>query len=116
LNQPTSVTPAEELRLNTSTPITPVASQNDLGVLGGDLSGFPNGRRPIDDVVTISLRVAMGVLLSPYNGGASDPDPASDVSRQLHYTDGVEPNPANYLSAFPYLNSPLGGSPTSAND
>ena len=116
LNQPTSVTPAEELRLNTSTPITPVASQNDLGVLGGDLSGFPNGRRPIDDVVTISLRVAMGVLLSPYNGGASDPGPASDVSRQLHYTDGFEPNPANYLSAFPYLNSPLGGSPTSAND
>jgi hypothetical protein len=116
LNQPATVTPAEELRLNTSTAVTPAASQNDLGALGGDVSGFPNGRRPIDDVVTISLRVAMGVLLTPYNGGASDPDPASDVSRQLHYTDGVEPNPANYLTAFPYLNTPLGGSPTSAND
>jgi hypothetical protein len=56
------------------------------------------------------------VLLTPYNGGASDPDPASDGSRQLQYTDGVEPNPANYLTAFPYLNTPLGGSPTSAND
>jgi hypothetical protein len=116
LNQPANVTAAEELRLNTSTPPTPVASQNDLGVLGGDLAGFPNGRRPIDDVVTIELRVAMGVLLAPFNGSASDPDPASDVSRQLHYTDGVEPNPADYLPVFPYVNTPLGGSPTSAND
>jgi hypothetical protein len=116
LNQPANVTAAEELRLNTSTPPTPVASQNDLGVLGGDLAGFPNGRRPIDDVVTIELRVAMGVLLAPFNGSASDPDPASDVSRQLHYTDGVEPSPADYLTVFPYVNTPLGGSPTSAND
>ena len=116
LNQPLSVTPAEELRLNTSTAVTPLASQNDLGVLGGDTSGFPNGRRPIDDVVDITLRAAMGALLSPFDGSTSDPDPASDASRQLGYTDGVEPNPANYLSVFPYLNTPLAGSPTSAND
>jgi hypothetical protein len=116
LNQPLSVTPAEELRLNTSTAVTPIATQNDLGVLGGDLSGFPNGRRPIDDVVDIELRVAMGVLLTPFDGSASDPDPASDASRQLGYTDGVEPNPANYLTVFPYLNTALAGSPTSAND
>jgi hypothetical protein len=116
VNQPKAVTPAEELRLNTSTAVTPIATQNDLGVLGGDLAGFPNGRRPIDDVVDIELRVAMGVLLSPFDASATDPDPASDASRQLHYTDGVEPNPANYLAAFPYLNTPLGGSPTSAND
>jgi hypothetical protein len=116
LNQPLSVTPAEETRLNTSTPATPIAMQNDLGVLGGDTAGFPNGRRPIDDVVDIELRVAMGVLLSPFDGSSSDPDPASDASRQLHYTDGAEPNPANYLSVFPYLNTPLGGSPTSVND
>ena len=38
------------------------ASQNRLGVLGGDNAGFPNGRRPGDDVVDIELRVAMGVL------------------------------------------------------
>lgn len=116
LNQPVKPAAAEELRLNTSTAVTPIASQNDLGVLGGDLSGFPNGRRPIDDVVDIELRVAMGVLLSPFDGSASDPDPASDASRQLHYTDGAEPNPANYLPAFPYLNTALAGSPTSAND
>jgi hypothetical protein len=116
LNQPTKPTPAEELRLNTSTAVTPMASQNDLGVLGGDNSGFPNGRRPIDDVVAIELRVAMGVLLAPFNGSSADPDPASDASRQLHYTDGVEPDPANYLAAFPYLNTALAGSPTSVND
>ena len=116
LNQPVKATAAEELRLNTSTTVTPMASQNDLGVLGGDLSGFPNGRRPIDDVVDITLRVAMGVLLSPFDGSAKDPDPTSDGSRQLHYTDGAEPNPANYLAAFPYLNTALAGSPTSAND
>jgi hypothetical protein len=116
LNQPLTVTAAEELRLNTSTAVTPIASQNDLGVLGGDTSGFPNGRRPIDDVVDITLRVAMGVLLTPFDGSSSDPDPASDASRQLSYTDGAEPNPANYLPAFPYLNTPIAGSPTSAND
>ena len=116
LNQPPNVTASEMLRLNTSTAVTPIASQNDLGVLGGDTSGFPNGRRPIDDVVDIELRVAMGALLSPFDGSASDPDPSSDASRQLSYTDGAEPNPANYLTAFPYLNTPIAGSPTSAND
>jgi hypothetical protein len=116
LNQPAHVTPAEELRLNTSTPPTAFAAQNDLGVLGGDLGGFPNGRRPIDDVVTIELRVAMGVLLSPFDGSSADPDPSSDASRQLHYTDGVEPIPGDYLTVFPYVNTPLAGSPTSAND
>ncbi|HEY3731687.1 MAG TPA: DUF4331 domain-containing protein [Steroidobacteraceae bacterium] len=116
LNKPMSGTAAEELRLNTSTAVTAQGSQNDLGVLGGDLSGFPNGRRPIDDVVDIELRVAMGVLLMPFDGSSMDPDPGSDASRQLHYTDGAEPNPANYLAAFPYLNTALGGSPTSVND
>jgi hypothetical protein len=113
LNQPQHVTPSEMLRLNTSTPVTPRASQNDLGVIGGDVAGFPNGRRPIDDVVTIALRAAMGILLTPYDGSASDPDPSSDASRQLHYTDGAEPNPANYLTVFPYLMTPIAGSPTS---
>ncbi len=116
LNQPLNVTPAEELRLNTSIAAVPMAAQKDLGVLAGDTAGFPNGRRPIDDVVDIELRVAMGVLLSPFDGSSTDPDPASDASRQLHYTDGAEPHPANYLPAFPYLNTALAGSPTGPND
>jgi hypothetical protein len=112
VNQPAQVqAPAEELRLNTSTAVTPYPMQKDLGVLAGDLAGFPNGRRPIDDVVDITLRVAMGVLLKPYDGSSTDPDPASDASRQLGYTDGVQANPANFLTAFPYLTTPIPGSP-----
>jgi hypothetical protein len=116
LNQPANVKAAEVLRLNTATAVTPIAMQQDLGVLAGDTSGFPNGRRPLDDVVDIELRVAMGVLLSPFDGSSKDPDPASDASRQLHYTDGALPNPNDYLPAFPYLNTPLAGSPTSTAD
>jgi hypothetical protein len=125
LNKPANQTVGGEmLRLNTSTPVTPSGQQSNLGVLpnvaegfpNGDAAGFPNGRRPFDDVVDIDLRVAMGILLKPYDGSAMDPDPASDASRQLHYTDGAEPQAGNYLTVFPYLNNPLPGSPTSAND
>ncbi len=116
LNKPANVMASEMLRLNTATAPTAVASQSDLGVLGSDSAGFPNGRRPIDDVVDIELRVAMGVLLAPFDASSSDPDPASDGSRQLHYTDGAEPNPADYLTVFPYLNNPLSPSPSSMAD
>jgi Domain of unknown function (DUF4331) len=117
VNQPAHVTaPSEMLRLNTSTAVTAIGRQSDLGVLGADMAGFPNGRRPIDDVVDIELRVAMGALLKPYDGSSTDPDPTSDASRQLHYTDGAEPSASSYLPTFPYLNTPLAGSPTSAND
>jgi hypothetical protein len=67
-------------------------------------------------VVDIELRVAMGVLLSPFDGSAGDPDKTSDASRQLHYTDGALPNPADYLATFPYLNTPLAGSPSGSAD
>jgi len=32
------------------------------------------------------------------------------------YTDGVEPDPTQYLAVFPYLNTPLAGSPVSATE
>ena len=102
----TSVTPSEMLRLNTSLAATPRATQNDLGVLGGDLAGFPNGRRPVDDVVDIALRAAMGVLIP------AGTDPASEASRNLKYTDGARPDPSEYLAVFPYLNHPIPGSPS----
>jgi hypothetical protein len=92
---------AEMLRLNTD--IAPVAkgSQDNLGVIGGDLAGFPNGRRPGDDVVDIELRVAMGVLL-----------PIGDApSGQLAYTDGAYVDDSFFSAAFPYLATPLAGSP-----
>ncbi|HEX4895342.1 MAG TPA: DUF4331 domain-containing protein [Solimonas sp.] len=100
--------PSEMLRLNTAVAATAPAQQKDLGVLAGDNAGFPNGRRPIDDVVDIALRAAMGVLLP------ANVDPESAQSRQLKYTDGARPNPADYLTAFPYLAAPIPGSPSSA--
>ena len=60
LNQPTNVTPAELLRLNTNTPVT--AEPNRLGVLAGDTGGFPNGRRLADDVVDIELQTLEGAI------------------------------------------------------
>lgn len=100
LNMPVGVQPSEMLRLNPAVATTPVGSQDDLGVLGGDLAGFPNGRRPVDDVVDIALRVAMGAL-NPDAPNASAP-----------FTDGVQVDPANLLAEFPYLNTPLPGSTT----
>lgn len=127
LNQPANVTPSEMLRLNTATPPTPPASQNDLGVLGGDLAGFPNGRRPYDDVVDITLRVAEGALCGAVgNCGAEKADPNNGAP----YTDGARaagPDTTNshvtnaikatdtYLDVFPYLNTPIPGSPNSKN-
>ena len=60
LNEDGSV--GEVMRLNTATPATPRNQQNRLGVAGGDLAGYPNGRRPGDDTVDISLRAMMGIL------------------------------------------------------
>jgi hypothetical protein len=127
LNQPASVTPSEMLRLNTGTPPTPPAKQNDLGVLGGDLAGFPNGRRPYDDVVDITLRVAEGALcgvIGNCGSETSDPNhgtPYTDEARSagpdaqhLTVTGAIKPTDT-YLAVFPYLNDPIPGSPNTAN-
>jgi hypothetical protein len=89
----------EMLRLNTSIAPTPLAAQSNLGVLGGDLAGYPNGRRPGDDVVDMSLRVVMGVLL-PANVA-----PAG----QLPYTDGAFVDATYFDDHFPYIRTPLAG-------
>jgi hypothetical protein len=112
VNQPKNVVPAEMLRLNTSIAVTPAASQNVLGVAGGDLAGFPNGRRPADDVVDLSLRVAMGALC--VLTGANDAlkvgcNPGDAPAGGLALTDGVRKAPSNFGSTFPYLTTPLGG-------
>lgn len=102
LNQPKGVKPSEMLRLNTRIPVTDVAQQQNLGVLAGDLGGFPNGRRPGDDVVDIELRVAMGALIA---------DPAKAPNRDLPFTDGATVNAMDFPAAFPYLQTPVAGSP-----
>ena len=99
LNQPAQVRPSEMLRLNTSIAPKTCIHQSNLGVLGGDTAGFPNGRRPGDDVVDIELRVAMGALL-----------PAADApSGQLPFTDGATVKATDFRNTFPYLNTPFPG-------
>ena len=112
LNQPANVVASEMLRLNTSIAPTPAAGQNRLGVLAGDNAGFPNGRRPGDDVVDIELRVAMGVLCTLNLGGCV---PANAPAGALKYTDGAYITSAFFASEFPYLRAPLKGSPNDDN-
>jgi hypothetical protein len=87
---------ADVLRLNTATAPTAKASQNRLGVLGGDNAGWPNGRRPGDDVTDIFLRYLMGANL--------DLSVAPEKNNPL--TDGVLTNANDYLNQFPYLLAP----------
>lgn len=99
---------AEMVRLNTKLPITPKMQQNSLGVAAGDVAGFPNGRRPGDDVVDAEIRVAMG-LLCHLNLGLCNPDDAPNGD--LPYTDGVDQHARQFAGSFPYLTTPLAGSP-----
>jgi hypothetical protein len=101
LNQPAHVRPAEMLRLNTSVAAKAAGSQNNLGVLGNDTSGFPNGRRPGDDVVDIELRVAMGALIQ---------DSKIAPNNKAPLTDGTTVSAADFDQQFPYLRTPNPGS------
>jgi hypothetical protein len=94
---------ADMLRLNTSIP--PSAKPDILGVLGGDLAGFPNGRRVFDDVVTVELRAIAG-LTYPLVDSSFTPDKAASA-----VTDGLTPASvkAPFLGEFPYLGVPYGG-------
>lgn len=85
--------PADTLKLNLGVPPTPAASANRFGVLGGDLGGFPNGRRLTDDVVDIELRVIGGAL----------------IGKKLPLGDGVDSNDVPFLSSFPYVAPPHDG-------
>ncbi|MEX3901272.1 DUF4331 domain-containing protein [Paraburkholderia sp. BR10954] len=109
LNQLRTVTPSEMLRLNTSIPPTPKGSQNNLGVLAGDNAGFPNGRRPGDDVVTASLRVVMGVLCTFNNPGIFGCSPSDAPAGAAPLTDGVAIDDSVFDNSFPYLTTPIPG-------
>ncbi|HEU4373250.1 MAG TPA: DUF4331 domain-containing protein, partial [Telluria sp.] len=108
VNQPKTVTPAEMLRLNTAQPPTAIGAQNRLGVIGGDSAGFPNGRRPGDDVVDIELRVVMGKLCTLSIGGCV---PADAPAGGIRFTDGAYLDETFFNGSFPYLKTPLPGSP-----
>jgi hypothetical protein len=98
---------AEFLRLNTSIAPTPFGSQKNMGVIGGDNAGFPNGRRPGDDVVDIALRVVMGRLISLGLFGTTNQAPSGN----LNFTDGATVNAGFFATGFPYLLPPVPGSP-----
>jgi hypothetical protein len=98
LNQPANVTPSEMLRLNTA--IAPVLNPNPFGVLGGDVQGFPNGRRLTDDVVDIALRAM---------AGATPLTPNFNMGNNAQLGDGVAANDKPFLSDFPYLATPHAG-------
>jgi Domain of unknown function (DUF4331) len=97
LNMPKSGTPSEMIRLNMSIP--PCSSTcSRLGVLGGDIAGFPNGRRLSDDIIDESLRVVLGVLLPNHQAIADT------------IGDGVDGNDVSFNTKFPYVAYPHSGS------
>lgn len=107
LNQPANIAASEMLRLNTTIAAVAADAQNNLGVIGGDIAGFPNGRRPGDDVVDIALRAVMGVLLFDEDAEGGNPAPSGN----LPYTDGATLSAGDFATTFPYLLPPIPGSP-----
>jgi hypothetical protein len=102
------------IRLNTGIAATPAAQQSTFGVAGGDLAGFPNGRRPGDDVTDIALRVVMGRLCHPIpvNGQQTNLGlctPADAVVGTAPFTDGAPVSAADFDPTFPYLRTPNAG-------
>jgi len=120
---------ADLLRLNTAVPITAPTNQDMMAVLQGQLDGFPNGRRLVDDVVDIYLRVGMGQLCTgsfinfthaigatvlegvlrancpQLYGGPTEP-----ASFSFFYTDrSPVTRDAFDLNSFPYLRRPIPG-------
>ncbi|MGC4394533.1 DUF4331 domain-containing protein [Hydrogenophaga sp. T2] len=136
VNKPATVAPSEMLRLNTAVPPVPFANQNRLGVAGNalntdpnkvnDNAGFPNGRRPKDDVVDIALVAMLGGLCVingdnnalGLNGVPGVPSlvsacrpssvPLGAQSANVH--DAVDQAVVPFLPGFPYLNTPNPGS------
>jgi hypothetical protein len=122
LNRPANGVASEMLRLNTGIAPVPFAQQNRLGVVGNilaggsDFAGYPNGRRPKDDVVDISLVAMMGGLCMANGnqdalglGKKCKPAavPLGATSFKLH--DAVDQAVTPFLAGFPYLNTPTPG-------
>jgi hypothetical protein len=101
----TGPTYADMLRLNVAVP--PAASPDPIGLINGDLAGFPNGRRLADDIVAIELRAIAGATY-PLIDHTYTPDLAAGL-----LTQGIDTPPTGvgdrYLPAFPYVGSPHDG-------
>jgi hypothetical protein len=106
---------ADELRLNVAIPPTPAGSVSNLGLLGNDIGGFPNGRRVFDDVATIEVRAIAGAtlpLVDPtFTTDAVVGGPPGPVTFGLTSSDSdtTAKGTEHYLSSFPYLGVPHSG-------
>jgi Domain of unknown function (DUF4331) len=130
VNRPANVVGSEMLRLNTALPAVAFGDQNRLGIVGEilrvggaqnlgnavDLAGYPNGRRPKDDVVDISLIAVMGGLCLANGdtnalgfGTACRPSAAPLGATAFNLHDAVDQATVPLLSGFPYLATPLPG-------
>ena len=121
VNQFADTAAAEMLRLNTAIAPTPRSGQQPLGLAAGDLAGFPNGRRPGDDVVDIALRVVVGALCHdvPLGDGGSGVNlgfcsPGDAAIGNVALTDGAPLSAEDLDNRFPYLLTPYPGSPANA--
>jgi hypothetical protein len=83
--------------------VPPSQNPSQYGILGGDLAGFPNGRRLDDNVVAIELRAVAGATI-PLVDPSYTPDGAAAV-----LTDGTTNTNAQTTNAFPYVGTPAGG-------
>ena len=123
VNKPANVVASEMLRLNTSAAPVDFAQQNRLGIVGNilaggnDGAGYPNGRRPKDDVVDISLVAMMGGLCVANGdtdalgfGTACKPSAAPLGSTAFKLHDAVDQAVVPLMTSFPYLSTPNGGS------
>ena len=131
INKPANVVGSEMLRLNTAIAAVPFSQQNRLGIVGNilaggaDNAGYPNGRRPKDDVVDISLVAVMGGLCLA-NGNANalgfglacNPSAVSatlrangsnNIPNVFNLHDAVDQAVVPLLPGFPYLNTPNPG-------
>ena len=134
VNKPANPKASEMMRLNLAVPAVPFAAQNRLGVAGNalaggtDNAGFPNGRRPKDDVVDITLIATVGGLcvingdndalkLNSVPGvpgltSACKPSSVPLGAKAADIHDAVDQATVPFLPGFPYLNTPNAGSAT----
>jgi hypothetical protein len=98
LNQPKHVVPSEMIRLDMG--IAPSQHPSPLGLLGGDMAGFPNGRRLADDSTDVELRALAG-------GTPFTPD--FNIAPNNKLGDGVNTNDTPFLNQFPYVGTPHQG-------
>jgi hypothetical protein len=106
----TGPTQADMLRLNLAIPPT-TSSPSNLGLIGGDPAGYPNGRRVFDDVTTIELRAIAGATYSLIDKHYKPDAAAGEITPGLtsSNTDVTAENTEHYLPGFPYLGVPHAG-------